>query len=147
MLREGVEPEFDFTSPPGVMDTSSLFLFDGEGWEISAPLNLLQMSSVEGDKSVKTLKKSDSDNTQCKPANEFFVDETLRLSVSHEEERVSAHNQEGLNHEGFVAEEESLNTKTSVNSYELEHGVKVMDFGSCESALKARLIAFNETDW
>ncbi|PNF29168.1 hypothetical protein B7P43_G11861 [Cryptotermes secundus] len=140
----GVEPKFDLTSPPGVMDTSP-FLSDGEGWEISAPLNLLQMFSVEEDKSVITVKKSDSDNTQCKPANEFFVDETLRLSVSHEEERVSSHNQEGLNHEGFVAEEESHNTKTSVNAYELEHGVKVMDFGSCESASKASLIPFNET--
>jgi hypothetical protein len=137
-----VQCEFNFTSSPGVLkkDTSSPYLSDGEGWEIPGPLNLPQVSSVEEDKAVVTV-KLDSDDTQSKPANEFFVDETWGLSVSHEEEIMSFHNQEGLNPEGFVVQEESDNMKTSLNTYEfgVEHRVKCMDFVSCESASKASL--------
>jgi hypothetical protein len=35
--------------------------------------------------------------------------------------------------------------ETSVNTYELKHRVKCMDFGSCESVPKASLRAFNKT--
>jgi hypothetical protein len=126
-------------------NASSPYLSDGEGWEIPAPLNIPQVSSVEEDNSVITVIKSDSDHTQSKPANEFFVDETWELSVSHEEEIVSSHNQGGLKQEECVVREESDNMKTPVNTYELEHGVKYMDFGSYESALKASLMAFNKT--
>jgi hypothetical protein len=140
LLFTGVQREFNFTSPPNVLkEDTSPYLSDGEGWEIPAPLNLPQMSSVEEDKSFETVKKTDSDNTQSKPANEFFVDETWGLSVSHEEEIVSSHNQEGLNLEGFVVNKESDNMRTSVNTYEL--GVKCMDFDNSESTSKASLMA------
>jgi hypothetical protein len=100
------------------------------------------MSSVEEDKSVVTTKKTDNDNTQSQPPNEFFVE---GLSVTHDEEIMSFHNREGLNLERFVVNEESHNMKTSANTYELQHTVKCMDFGSCEPASNACLRAFDKT--
>jgi hypothetical protein len=140
LLFTGVQYEFNFTSPPSVLgeDMSAPYLPIEEGWKIPAPLDLPQMSSVEEDKSVG------NDNTQSTPTNEFFVDGTWGLSVTHEE-IMSSDNQEGLNLNGFVVNEESDNIKTSVNTYELEHTVKCMDFGSFESASKASLGAFNKT--
>lgn len=116
-------------------EETSPYLSDGEGWEIPPPLDLLQIPSVEEEKSFGTVKKTDSDNTQSTPANGFFVDETWGLSVSHEEEIVSSHiNQEGLDLE-VMENKKSDNLKTLVNAYELgvESGVKCIDFSNCES--------------
>jgi hypothetical protein len=138
LLFTGVQREFNFTSTPNVLkEVTSPYLSDGEGWEIPAPLNILQMSSVEEDKSFETVVKGDTDNTQSKPANEFFVDEKWGLSVSHEEEITSSHNQEGCNVEVFVVEEPDMKTSTNTHEHELELKVESVDFGSHEPASRA----------
>jgi hypothetical protein len=66
-------------------------------------------------------------------------------SVTHEEV-MCFHNQEGLDLERFVVNEESHNMETSVNTHELGHTVKCMDFGSCEPASIACLRAFDKAE-
>jgi hypothetical protein len=53
------------------------YLYDGKGWEIPSPLNPLEMSSVEEDKSVVTTKKTHNDNTQSQPPNEILLRDYL----------------------------------------------------------------------
>jgi hypothetical protein len=134
-LFAGVHREFNFTSSSSTLkEDTPPCQSDGEGWEIQPPLDLPQILSLEEDKSVVTVKKTDSDNTQCTPANGFFLDEAWGLSVSHEEEIVSSHiKQEGLNLVEVTQDKESDTLKTSVNTYELgvQCGVKGMD--TCES--------------
>jgi hypothetical protein len=143
LLFTGVKREFNFTSTPNVSkQATSPYLSDGEGWENPALINVPHILSVE-DKSCETAKKAD-DNMQSKPANEFFVDETWGLSVSHEEEIVSSHNQEGLNLEVFVGDKETNTMQTSVNTYEVgvEHKAKCMDFLNCDLASEANIRTF-----
>jgi hypothetical protein len=60
-----------------LIEDTSLYLYDGKGWEIPSSLNLLEMSSVEEDKSVVTTKKTDNDNTQSQPPNEILLRDYL----------------------------------------------------------------------
>jgi hypothetical protein len=127
----GVKREFNFSSTPNVSKQStSPYLSDGEGWGIL---------SVEDDKLYVTANKAD--NAHSKPANEFFVDETWGLSVSHEEEIASSHNQAGLTLEVLVGDRETNNIQTPVNTCEvgIEPGAKCTDFPSCDLASEANI--------
>ncbi|KDR23256.1 hypothetical protein L798_07158 [Zootermopsis nevadensis] len=133
----GVLHEFNFTSTScALQEETSPYLCDGASWEIPPPLDLLQMPCTDEDKkSFETVKKTDSDNTQSTPADAFFVDDTLGLSVGHEEEIVSSHiNQERIDLE-VTENKEPDDLKLMVNANELgdQSGVKRIDFGNCES--------------